>query len=99
MVRGKTWQGFFQRFALLMSVIPFFDVMWHVSLQALFLWIVRLINTSLGKGEETLPFIGVLDIFGQSIESVVSPRQNTKNRHAVYIFFFSLETRTGWRGV
>lgn len=36
------------------------------SLQALFLWIVRLINTSLGKGEETLPFIGVLDIFGES---------------------------------
>eukprot|EP00904_Undaria_pinnatifida_P007215 jgi/Undpi1/3623/HiC_scaffold_16.g06993.m1 len=32
--------------------------------EALFLWIVRLINTSLGKGEETLPFIGVLDIFG-----------------------------------
>ncbi|CAM9285240.1 unnamed protein product, partial [Hapterophycus canaliculatus] len=32
--------------------------------EALFLWIVRLINTSLGKGEESLPFIGVLDIFG-----------------------------------
>ncbi|CAM9665996.1 unnamed protein product [Ascophyllum nodosum] len=32
--------------------------------EALFLWIVRLINTSLGKGQETLPFIGVLDIFG-----------------------------------
>lgn len=32
--------------------------------QALFLWIVRVINTSLGKGEESLPFIGVLDIFG-----------------------------------
>ncbi|CAB1114761.1 unnamed protein product [Ectocarpus sp. CCAP 1310/34] len=32
--------------------------------EALFLWIVQLINTSLGKGEESLPFIGVLDIFG-----------------------------------
>ncbi|CAM9603433.1 unnamed protein product, partial [Sphacelaria rigidula] len=32
--------------------------------EALFLWIVRLINASLGKGEESLPFIGVLDIFG-----------------------------------
>ncbi|CAM9886122.1 unnamed protein product, partial [Ectocarpus sp. 12 AP-2014] len=32
--------------------------------EALFLWIVKLINTSLGKGEESLPFIGVLDIFG-----------------------------------
>ena len=43
-----------------------FDV---APLQALFLWIVRLINTSLGKGEETLPFIGVLDIFGERIGS------------------------------
>lgn len=33
--------------------------------QALFLWMVRLINTSLGKGEDSLPFIGVLDIFGE----------------------------------
>ncbi len=33
--------------------------------QALFLWVVRVINTSLGKGEESLPFIGVLDIFGE----------------------------------
>lgn len=32
--------------------------------QALFLWIVSAINTSLGKGDESLPFIGVLDIFG-----------------------------------
>eukprot|EP00752_Nemacystus_decipiens_P009298 g8309.t1 len=32
--------------------------------EALFLWIVRAINKSLGKGEESLPFIGVLDIFG-----------------------------------
>ena len=32
--------------------------------QALFLWIVQAINKSLGKGEESLPFIGVLDIFG-----------------------------------
>eukprot|EP00903_Cladosiphon_okamuranus_P011080 g10459.t1 len=32
--------------------------------EALFLWIVRLINASLGKGEDDLPFIGVLDIFG-----------------------------------
>lgn len=32
--------------------------------QALFLWIVRAINKSLGKGEESMPFIGVLDIFG-----------------------------------
>eukprot|EP00752_Nemacystus_decipiens_P009380 g8383.t1 len=32
--------------------------------EALFLWIVKLINTSLGKGEDDLPFIGVLDIFG-----------------------------------
>ncbi|CAN0482291.1 unnamed protein product, partial [Scytosiphon promiscuus] len=35
--------------------------------QALFLWIVRVINTSLGKGAESLPFIGVLDIFGEFI--------------------------------
>ncbi|CAM9971674.1 unnamed protein product [Pylaiella littoralis] len=32
--------------------------------EALFLWIVRVINKSLGKGNESLPFIGVLDIFG-----------------------------------
>ncbi|CAM9539979.1 unnamed protein product, partial [Ectocarpus fasciculatus] len=32
--------------------------------EALFLWIVSVINTSLGKGEDSLPFIGVLDIFG-----------------------------------
>ena len=32
--------------------------------QAMFLWIVSVINTSLGKGEDSLPFIGVLDIFG-----------------------------------
>lgn len=31
----------------------------------MFLWVVRVINTSLGKGEESLPFIGVLDIFGE----------------------------------
>lgn len=37
----------------------------HLKLfQALFLWIVSVINTSLGKGEDSLPFIGVLDIFG-----------------------------------
>ena len=30
----------------------------------MFLWIVSVINTSLGKGEDSLPFIGVLDIFG-----------------------------------
>lgn len=33
--------------------------------QAVFLWIVVVINTSLGKGDESLPFIGVLDIFGK----------------------------------
>eukprot|EP00752_Nemacystus_decipiens_P008749 g7810.t1 len=32
--------------------------------EALFQWIVSVINTSLGKGEDSLPFIGVLDIFG-----------------------------------
>eukprot|EP00903_Cladosiphon_okamuranus_P006316 g6191.t2 len=32
--------------------------------EALFQWIVCVINTSLGKGEDSLPFIGVLDIFG-----------------------------------
>lgn len=32
--------------------------------ETMFLWIVQLINQSLGKGEESLPFIGVLDIFG-----------------------------------
>ncbi|CAM9208802.1 unnamed protein product [Ascophyllum nodosum] len=32
--------------------------------EALFLWMVRVINKSLGKGEDSLPFIGVLDIFG-----------------------------------
>ncbi|CAM9264982.1 unnamed protein product, partial [Sphacelaria rigidula] len=31
--------------------------------EAMFLWIVKVINTSLGKGEDSLPFIGVLDIF------------------------------------
>lgn len=35
------------------------------SSQSLFLWIVKVINASLGKGEESLPFIGVLDIFGE----------------------------------
>lgn len=37
------------------------------SRQSLFLWIVAVINTSLGKGEDSLPFIGVLDIFGEVI--------------------------------
>ncbi|CAN0460777.1 unnamed protein product, partial [Hapterophycus canaliculatus] len=32
--------------------------------EALFLWVVAVINTSLGKGADSLPFIGVLDIFG-----------------------------------
>ncbi|CAN0557832.1 unnamed protein product, partial [Ectocarpus sp. 12 AP-2014] len=32
--------------------------------EALFLWIVSVINNSLGKGDDRLPFIGVLDIFG-----------------------------------
>lgn len=32
--------------------------------QAMFLWIVSVINISLGKGADSLPFIGVLDIFG-----------------------------------
>ncbi|CAM9467577.1 unnamed protein product, partial [Ectocarpus fasciculatus] len=32
--------------------------------EALFLWVVSVINNSLGKGEDSLPFIGVLDIFG-----------------------------------
>ncbi|CAM9101018.1 unnamed protein product, partial [Hapterophycus canaliculatus] len=32
--------------------------------EALFLWIVSVVNTSLGKGADSLPFIGVLDIFG-----------------------------------
>ncbi|CAM9750268.1 unnamed protein product, partial [Ectocarpus sp. 8 AP-2014] len=32
--------------------------------EALFLWVVAVINTSLGKGPDSLPFIGVLDIFG-----------------------------------
>ncbi|CAM9488990.1 unnamed protein product, partial [Ectocarpus sp. 13 AM-2016] len=32
--------------------------------EALFLWIVSVINNSLGKGDDSLPFIGVLDIFG-----------------------------------
>eukprot|EP00903_Cladosiphon_okamuranus_P011132 g10508.t1 len=32
--------------------------------EALFLWVVGVINTSLGKGPDSLPFIGVLDIFG-----------------------------------
>lgn len=33
--------------------------------QALFLWIVRVINEALGMGAKSLPFIGVLDIFGE----------------------------------
>ncbi|CAN0525567.1 unnamed protein product, partial [Scytosiphon promiscuus] len=32
--------------------------------QSLFLWIVAVINSSLGRDEDSLPFIGVLDIFG-----------------------------------
>ncbi|CAM9708868.1 unnamed protein product, partial [Choristocarpus tenellus] len=32
--------------------------------QAMFRWVVMVINVSLGKGPESLPFIGVLDIFG-----------------------------------
>lgn len=36
----------------------------YLVVQAMFVWIVRVINQSLGKGEESLPFIGVLDIFG-----------------------------------
>ncbi|CAN0342915.1 unnamed protein product, partial [Ectocarpus sp. 12 AP-2014] len=32
--------------------------------EALFLWVVAVINTSLGKGPDSLPYIGVLDIFG-----------------------------------
>ncbi|CAM9355556.1 unnamed protein product [Discosporangium mesarthrocarpum] len=32
--------------------------------QAMFLWVVQVINISLGKGADSLPFIGVLDIFG-----------------------------------
>ncbi|CAN0009897.1 unnamed protein product, partial [Phaeothamnion confervicola] len=32
--------------------------------EALFLWVVRAINVSLGHGPDTLPYIGVLDIFG-----------------------------------
>lgn len=42
--------------------------------QALFLWTVQLINTSLGKGEESLPFVGVLDIFGELKYHVVCTR-------------------------
>lgn len=45
----------------------------------MFLWIVAVINTSLGKGEESLPFIGVLDIFGEGdIESVASVHVDRK---------------------
>lgn len=32
--------------------------------ECLFLWVVQMVNTSLGKGADSLPFIGVLDIFG-----------------------------------
>lgn len=39
--------------------------------KAVFLWIVKVINRSLGKGEDSLPFIGVLDIFGEHICGVV----------------------------
>ena len=42
--------------------------------QALFLWVVSVINTSLGKGEDSLPFIGVLDIFG-----AISPLPGTSD--------------------
>eukprot|EP00904_Undaria_pinnatifida_P007253 jgi/Undpi1/3658/HiC_scaffold_16.g07028.m1 len=40
------------------------DAVVKALFEALFLWIVRVINESLGKGAESLPFIGVLDIFG-----------------------------------
>lgn len=40
-----------------------------LAVQALFLWIVRVINQSLGEGDESLPFIGVLDIFGECTRS------------------------------
>jgi len=41
--------------------------------QAMFLWIVSVINTSLGKGADSLPFIGVLDIFGALSLKLVHP--------------------------
>lgn len=33
---------------------------------------MKLINTSLGKGEDDLPFIGVLDIFGERQDSLMT---------------------------
>jgi myosin heavy subunit len=32
--------------------------------ESVFLWVVRTVSDSLGRGADTLPFIGVLDIFG-----------------------------------
>ncbi len=49
-------------------------------LQALFLWIVSVINTSLGKGVDSLPFIGVLDIFGESPSSAAGRPGATAGR-------------------
>lgn len=51
-----------------------------VLVQALFLWIVRLINTSLGKGDESLPFIGVLDIFGETFYSIIEPSNGSRHQ-------------------
>ena len=64
-------------------------------LQALFLWIVRLINTSLGKGEETLPFIGVLDIFGERALSLRGPG-GTRKIDTLCTVFFHQDRDRGW---
>ena len=44
--------------------------------ESIFLWVVKAINVSLGgtkvRGDDKLPFIGLLDIFGESLPSYSS---------------------------
>lgn len=63
--RGACLRGNALRFILCCAHNDIVRALSLFSRQALFLWLVRVINASLGKGEESLPFIGVLDIFGE----------------------------------
>lgn len=49
----------------------------------MFIWIVGAINKSLGKGENSLPFIGVLDIFGKRVGKASVPRLPVSMRAGV----------------
>ena len=75
------------------------DLFWYLvacgARQALFLWVVGVINTSLGKGPDSLPFIGVLDIFGGLVFDLVVPTMRTC---LFYIVFVLLRFGTWWEG-